>query len=106
MRKDKNRFYGVIIPEANVKHLMLKSELLEAVEKGNFAIYAVKTVNEGIAILTGVEAGEADEKGNYPPSSVNGMAMARLEKFSKSAKEFYHKKSDDSEQENKTDATE
>lgn len=103
MRRDKNGFYGVIIPEANIKHLMLKTEVLEAVEKENFAIYAVKTINEGIEILTGVEAGEADENGIYPSSSVNGMIMARLEEFSKNAKDFYHKKSDNSDEENKTD---
>jgi lon-related putative ATP-dependent protease len=103
MRRDKNGFYGVIIPEANIKHLMLKTEVLEAVEKENFAIYAVKTINEGIEILTGVEAGEADENGIYPSSSVNGMVMARLEEFSKNAKDFYHKKSDNSDEENKTD---
>ncbi|HEY9203430.1 MAG TPA: AAA family ATPase [Sulfurimonas sp.] len=103
MRKDKDGLYGVVIPEANVKHLMLKSEILEAVKKGNFAVYAVKTVNEGIEILTGVEAGETDESGNYPPSSVNGMVMARLEEFSKNAKEFYRKKGDSSDEENKAD---
>ena len=103
MRRDKNGFYGVIIPEANIKHLMLKTEVLEAVEKENFAIYAVKTINDGIEILTGVEAGEADENGIYPSSSVNGMVMARLEEFSKNAKDFYHKKSDNSDEENKTD---
>ena len=103
MRKDKDGFYGVVIPEANVKHLMLKSEILEAVKKGNFAVYAVKTVNEGIEILTGVEAGEVDENGNYPPSSVNGLVTARLEEFSKNAKEFYRKKGDSSDEENKAD---
>lgn len=103
MRRDKGGFYGVIIPEANVKHLVLKSELLEAVKKGSFAIYGVKTVNEGIEILTGVEAGEADENGVYPPSSINGMVMARLENLSKNAREFYRKKSDSGDEENKTD---
>ena len=103
MRKDKSGSYGVIIPQANVKHLMLKSEVLEAVEKGNFFIYAVKSINEGIEILTGVEAGEADEKGNYPPSSVNGMVMNRLEELSKTAKDFYRKKDEGSDEENKTD---
>ncbi len=95
MRKDPNAFYGVIIPEANIKHLMLKAEILEAVEKEKFAIYGVKTINEGISILTGVEAGEADEKGDFPPSSINGMIVARLEEFSKNIKEFYHKKDDE-----------
>lgn len=103
MRKDPNAFYGVVIPETNVKHLMLKAELLEAVKKGTFAIYGVKSINEGIEILTGVEAGKADEKGVFPPSSINGMVVARLEELSKTTKEFYHKKSDSSDEENKAD---
>lgn len=103
MRKDPNAFYGVVIPETNVKHLMLKAELLEAVKKGTFAIYGVKSINEGIEILTGVEAGEADEKGVFPPSSINGMVVARLEELSKTTKEFYRKKSDSSDEENKSD---
>jgi predicted ATP-dependent protease len=103
MRRDRNGFYGVIIPDTNIKHLMLKSEVLEAVQKGNFAIYGVKTVNEGIEILTGVEAGEADDKGVFPPSSINGMVVARLEELFKTAKEFYRKKSDSGDEENKAD---
>lgn len=103
MRKDSNAFYGVIIPEANIKHLMLKAEVLEAVEKGSFVIYGAKTINEGISILTGVEAGEADENGKFPPSSINAMVVARLEEFSKKTKELYRKKSDDSDEENKTE---
>jgi hypothetical protein len=67
---------------------MLKTEVIEAVEKGKFAIYAVKTVNEGMSILTGVEAGDADEKGNYPHNSVNGKVVARLSELSKIAKEY------------------
>jgi predicted ATP-dependent protease len=103
MRKDSNAFYGVIIPSANIKHLMLKAELLEAVKKGKFAIYGVKSINEGIEILTGVEAGEADEKGVFPPSSINGMVVARLEELSKTTKEFYRKKRDSSDEENKAE---
>lgn len=103
MRRDKEGFYGVMIPDANVKHLMLKAEILEAVEKGSFAIYAVKTINEGIEILTGVEAGDANEKGVYPPASVNSLVIARLEELSKITKEFYRKKSNGADEENKTD---
>jgi predicted ATP-dependent protease len=88
MRKDPEAFYGVIIPETNVKHLMLKKELLYAVEKEKFAIYAVKTIDEGISILTGIEAGKADEKGDFPPESVNGKVITRLQELSKIAKEF------------------
>jgi predicted ATP-dependent protease len=71
---------------------MLKKELLHAVEKEKFAIYPVKTIDEGISILTGIEAGKADEKGNFPPASVNGKVITRLKELSKIAKEFSQSK--------------
>ncbi len=92
MRKDPEASYGVIIPHANVKHLMLKAEILEAVEKGKFVIYDVKSIDEGITILTGVEAGTADKKGNFPSASVNGKIVARLQALSEKAREFQHPK--------------
>jgi len=94
MKKDPKAFYGVIIPDTNVKHLMLKPEIVESVKKGNFAIYGVKTIDEGISILTGIEAGEADKRGKFPRKSINGMVVARLEKLSKTLKEFSHSKDD------------
>jgi len=92
MRKDPEGAYGVMIPASNVKHLMLKEELLEAVKKGKFAIYAVKTVDEGISILTGIEAGKADEKGVFPPESVNGKVVARLKQLSETVKQINRSK--------------
>ncbi len=92
MRKDEAASYAVIIPHANVKHLMLKREVVEAVEKGVFAIYAVKTVDEGISILTGVDAGEADAKGNFAKDSVNARVVARLKALSETARKFNHPK--------------
>ena len=92
MKKDSEAFYGVLIPHTNVKHLMLKEEILKAVEKGNFAIYGVKTVDEGISILTGIEAGEKDENGDFPDSSINGKVVSRLKEFSQILKEFHHTK--------------
>ncbi|MFT7880489.1 MAG: ATP-binding protein [Sulfurimonas sp.] len=80
--------YGVMIPEANVKHLMLKSEVVEAAKEGRFSIYAVKTIDEGIMILTEVEAGEKDEKGEYPAQSVNGKVLARLKDLSEKTKAY------------------
>ncbi|QOY53842.1 AAA family ATPase [Candidatus Sulfurimonas marisnigri] len=88
MRQDPQASYGVIIPYANVKHLMLKEQLQEAVKNGIFTIYAVKTVNDGISILTGVEAGEVDAEGEFPPSCVNGLITAKLRELSKISKEF------------------
>ena len=94
MKKDPEAFYGVIIPETNVKHLMLKPEIVEGVKKGTFAIYAVKFIDEGISILTGIEAGEADKNGKFPKKSINGMVVARLEKLSRKIKKFSHSKDD------------
>jgi lon-related putative ATP-dependent protease len=73
--------HAVLIPQSNVKHLMLKQEILDAVDAGTFEIYAVNTIDEGITILTGVEAGKADEEGHYPEESVNAKVVARLKSF-------------------------
>lgn len=93
MKKDPNASYGIIIPDTNIKHLMLKPEVIQAVQKGNFSIYGVKSIDEGISILTGIEAGEADKKGKFPKKSINAMVVSRLEKLSKMTKEFSHSKS-------------
>ena len=72
---------GVLIPSRNVEGLMLRPDVVKAIEKGEFEIYAIETVEEGIEVLTGVEAGKADESGNYPVSTVFGAIQARLERF-------------------------
>lgn len=69
---------GVLIPAANVKHLMLRQDVVEAVGAGQFHIYPVETVDQGIELLTGLPAGERDEAGNYPEGSFNALAEARL----------------------------
>jgi predicted ATP-dependent protease len=79
---------GVIIPEANVRHLMLRDEVVEAAERGLFHIYPVHTVDEAVSILTGVEAGEPDGQGAYPEDSVNGKVQARLRGMAKRLKDF------------------
>jgi lon-related putative ATP-dependent protease len=73
---------GVMIPEANVKHLMLKEEVIEAVKKGRFNIWAVSTVDEGIEILTGKKAGEKDKKGAYPKGTINYLVDEKLKEYS------------------------
>lgn len=70
---------GVIIPDSNKRSLMLKEEVLEAVERGDFYIWSVKTINEGISILTGVKAGERTKDGSFEKDSVNAKVE---EKFS------------------------
>jgi lon-related putative ATP-dependent protease len=72
---------GVMIPRRNVPNLMLSNDVVEAVEKGQFHVWAVNTVEEGIEVLTGVSAGERGPDGRYPPTSVFGRVDARLEKL-------------------------
>lgn len=74
---------GVMIPKANVKNLMLKREVIDAVKKGKFHIYRVATIPEGIEILTGAKAGAPDHKGNFPPISVYGKVQAKLKEYVK-----------------------
>ncbi|OQA41002.1 MAG: hypothetical protein BWY52_02712 [Chloroflexi bacterium ADurb.Bin325] len=69
---------GVIIPAANAASLMLRNDVIEAVAAGQFHVWSVRTVDEGIALLTGVEAGARDAAGAYPPDSVNGRVDRRL----------------------------
>ena len=72
---------GVIIPRANLTHLMLKDEVVAAVEEGQFHIYQVGNVTEGIQILTGVPAGVPDEEGDYPPDTVYGHIQSKLRTY-------------------------
>jgi len=72
---------GVIIPESNVKHLMLRDEIVKASEEGKFHIYPVKNVDEAIEILTGIAAGKVNEEGNYPDGSINSRVSLRLEEM-------------------------
>ncbi len=72
---------GVMIPEANVKNLMLSWEVVQAVEQGRFHVYAVSTITEGIEILTGRPAGTANEQGDYPPDTVFGKAQEKLRRY-------------------------
>lgn len=69
---------GVLIPVANIKHLMLRHDVVAAAAAGQFRIYAVENVDQAVSLLTGLPAGEADADGNYPEGSVNGRVAARL----------------------------
>ena len=77
---------GVLVPAANVDHLMLHVEVVEAVKDGQFHIYPIATVEEGIELLTGVPAGVPDEEGTYPEDTVFGRVVARLESMEKALK--------------------
>ena len=86
---------GVLIPKANVAQLMLRKDVLEATEEGNFHIYAVEHIDEGIEVLTGMPAGERNEKGEYPEDTINHKVEERLRLFARSAKEFSGRGSED-----------
>ena len=79
---------GVIIPQSNISHLMLRQDVVDAVRKGEFQIYPVASVDEAISLLTGLEAGELDEKGKFPSDSLNGRVDARLREFAELRHEF------------------
>lgn len=79
---------GVLIPQSNVVNLMLKKEVVEAVSEGRFAIYAVRTISEGIEILTGVPAGERQDDGSYPPGTIYRKVEERLVQFANARKAF------------------
>jgi predicted ATP-dependent protease len=68
-----------LIPAANVKHLMLRDDVVEAARTGKFHIYPVETIDQGISLLTGMEAGERDKDGEFPLGSFNRMVHARLQ---------------------------
>ncbi len=74
---------GVIIPESNVDNLMLKDEVVEAVKNNKFHIYSVEKIEEGIELLTGLPAGEADKFGEYPENTIFYLANRKLKEFNK-----------------------
>lgn len=90
---------GVIIPEANVRHLMLKDEVVAAIREKRFSIWSVTTVDEAVELLTGVSAGERDADGIYPPDTINGKAEATLKQFVVDLKTFAKSKKDEEEDE-------
>ncbi|MGC8839645.1 MAG: ATP-dependent protease, partial [Anaerolineae bacterium] len=79
---------GVIIPRQNVRNLMLREEVVQAVAEGKFHIWPVETVDEGIAILTGVPAGELQEDGTYPEGTVNALVVQGLRRLAETLQKF------------------
>jgi len=79
---------GVIIPATNVKHLMLRSDVVDAVKAGQFNIWAVETIDQGIEILTGIQAGELGKNGAYPIDSVNRSVARVLRQFGAKVRAF------------------
>ena len=79
---------GVMIPESNVQNLMLKEDVVEAVKEGKFHLYSVKTIDEGIEVLTGVKAGERGKDGNYEEGTVNYKVNEHLKDMAGKLREF------------------
>jgi lon-related putative ATP-dependent protease len=69
---------GVIIPVANIRDLMLRDRVIEAVKAGKFHVYAVSHVEQAMELLTGLSPGTPDKDGIYPPESINGLIQIRL----------------------------
>jgi len=79
---------GVMVPRANVKNLMLRKEVIDAVRRRKFHVYQVSTVEEGIEILTGMPAGEPDADGNYPAGTVYGAVQQKLAHYYKRSQQL------------------
>lgn len=79
---------GVIIPRTNVVNLMLREDVVEAVENGQFSIYAIDNVDDGIELLTGIPAGKADRRGRFPKGTVNYLVQQSLEEYYKDYVKF------------------
>ena len=79
---------GVVIPAANVHNLMLDAEVVDAVRDGKFHVWAVRTIDEGIELLTGCRAGRRRSDGSYPPDSVHGLVAARLSDYAERLRAF------------------
>jgi predicted ATP-dependent protease len=91
---------GVLIPKANVKNLMLRQDVIDAVSDGMFHIYPIETIEQGIELLTGIPAGEMDEEGAYPEDSINHQVIARLDEMAETQREYSHPPEEEEEEEN------
>jgi lon-related putative ATP-dependent protease len=79
---------GVMIPESNVKDLMLRKDVVSAVKKNKFRVYAVKTIDQGMEVLTGKKAGEKKPDGTYPRNSINYLVDKKLKELALGLKNF------------------
>ncbi|MBL4902586.1 MAG: AAA family ATPase [Desulfocapsa sp.] len=79
---------GVLIPATNVADLMLRKDVVDSVKKGEFHVYAVKTIDEGIEILTGMTAGKCSKNGNYPKKSIHFLVDKKLKELAEGMFKF------------------
>jgi predicted ATP-dependent protease len=79
---------GVLIPEANLKNLMLRQDVVAACAEGRFRVHAVATVEQAIELLTGIAAGEPDDEGVVPEGSINYLVATRMMEMSQVRQSF------------------
>ena len=79
---------GVLIPEANLKHLMLRADVVAAAAEGKFRIHAVASVEQAIELLTGIAAGDPDDEGVVPEGSINYLVATRMAEMSRARQSF------------------
>jgi ATP-dependent Lon protease len=94
-QKGINGDQGVMIPESNVKDLMLRNDVVEAVKEGRFRIYAVKTIDQGIEILTGTPAGDKQAGDMYAEGTINYLVDRKLHELAEGLKKFSATESED-----------
>ena len=80
---------GVMVPKRNMRNLMLRADVVEAIKEGQFHVYAVSTVDEGMEILTGRSIGERSAEGTYPSGSINDLVDRRLRELNESMRGYY-----------------
>jgi predicted ATP-dependent protease len=79
---------GVMVPHQNVKNMMLGEDIVKAAQEGRFHIYAVRSIDEGIEILTGVPAGEIKKDGTYTEGAVNYLVLQQLRRQAESMRSY------------------
>ncbi|MEE8325102.1 MAG: AAA family ATPase, partial [Candidatus Humimicrobiaceae bacterium] len=89
-----NSKQGVLIPYSNIKNLMLKDEVIKEVKSGNFNIYGIKTIDEGIEVLTGIKAGKRGKSGKFPKDTINLLIDERIKDFTEKFNALSGKKDD------------
>src|SRR5690606_31087735 len=80
--------HGVLIPKDNVKHLMLREEVVEAVRENRFHVYPISTIDDAITLMTGVPAGERNSRGKFPAGTVNYRVERRLQELAAKREEL------------------
>lgn len=91
---------GVMIPHSNVQHLMLRKDVVDACARGVFHIYPIKTIDQGIELLTGMPAGQRGRDGTFPEGTINRKVEERLIELAHARKRFGAKEGEGSDEKN------